>query len=503
MPVYQQQAARWVSDDPAGSFAVYEPATGAKLADFVLADEAAVDAAVRDAHAAFVGGWGQTTARERALLLREAARVLREHSDEIAEIECREVGKPWEIARNFDLVGLVESFEFFASVVADYHGAFFPGGPIDTYTVKEPYGVVAGIIPFNWPPAHVGAKLAPPLAAGNTVILKPPEQCPLSVLRIVELLEPIFPENVVQALPGTGAVTGKALVSHPLVRRVTFTGSPDSGRSILKSIADNLTGAMLELGGKDPFIVFADADLNAAVEGALEGSLFNQGEACTSASRLLVHESLADEFTQRYIAAVSKLVIGNGLDRRTQIGALVSREHMQRVRGYIDIGKSDGATVAFEGQRPTDPELADGYFVPPVIFTDVTPDMRIAREEIFGPVISILTFTRYDEAIEIANSTEFALVAGVFTSDELVAKRAGRDIDAGVVMINNYNRGFVGIPFGGNRASGFGREHAASTLDEFARIKSVRYRSGRSELPIWSGADTATDGRVRPPVRAN
>jgi acyl-CoA reductase-like NAD-dependent aldehyde dehydrogenase len=488
---YAKTAARWTTDDPGvESFTVFEPATGGRLADFRLTSPEEVDRVVTRADEAF-RSWRRTTPRQRAALLRRAAQVLRDRSDEIAEIESRETGKPLEISSGYDMVVCAESFEFFASVALGSHGEFFPGGPIDTHTFGEPYGVVAGIIPFNWPPIHTSAKLAPALAAGNVVVLKPPEQCPLAVLRIIELLEPIFPPGVIQAVPGTGSITGAALVAHPLVRRISFTGSPNAARAVLVGAAMNLTGAMLELGGKDPLIVFPDADLDDAVRGAIEGSFFNQGEACTQSSRLIVHRDVVEEFTARFVAATSRLKVGDGLQPGTHIGALISAGHRDRVEAYIAIGETEGATIAYRGELSHTSHNAHGYFVPPVVFTGVTKDMRIAREEIFGPVIAIMSFDSYDEAIEIANSTDFALVAGVYTRDDGRARAASRDIDAGTVFVNNYNRMFLGTPFGGNRSSGYGREHAAETVREYSRTKSVRYPSGRGPIPVWSGAADA------------
>ncbi|GGO94749.1 aldehyde dehydrogenase family protein [Wenjunlia tyrosinilytica] len=481
-------AARWSSDDEAGSFPVHEAATGRLLARIRAADAAEIDAAVRGAHRAFTEDWRHRTGAERGRMLRRAAQLLREHADEIAEIESREVGKPIEISRHYDMVVCAESFEFFGALADKIHGDFFPGGPIDTYTIREPYGVVAGIIPFNWPPVHTAAKAAPALAAGNVVVLKPPEQCPLTVLRITEILQEVFPGQVVQAVPGRGSEAGRALTGHPLVRRISFTGSPATGRAVLKDAAEHFTGALLELGGKCPLIVYEDADLDLAVSGAVEGTFFNQGEACTSASRVLVHDAVADEFIRRYIAATSRLVVGDGLDPRTHIGAMVTAEHKRNVEAFVETGQLEGAVLAFRGRIPDDPRLAGGYFVPPTVFTDVTPGMRIAREEIFGPVASVIRFATDEEAIEIANGTDFALVAAVYTQDDQRARRAGREIDAGVVFVNNYNRMFLGTPFGGNRASGYGREHAAETLQEFLRTKSVRTPSGRSQVPTWSGA---------------
>lgn len=484
---YQALAEPWLSLGRGDEyFSVYQPATGEHLADYPCSTAADVDAVVARARLAFES-WRQTTPRERAALMRRAAQLLRDNAQELAELESFETGKPLEISRDYDMVVCAESFEFFAAAVTATHGEFFPGGPVDTHTFAEPFGVVAGIIPFNWPPVHTSAKLAPALGMGNVAILKPPEQCPLTILRIVALLQTVFPEGVVQAVPGTGALTGAALIGHPGVDRISFTGSPSAAKAVLRGSAEHLTSALLELGGKDPIIVFPDADIDSAVRGAVEGGFFNQGEACTAASRLIVHRDVLHEFTHAYVEAVARLRVGDGLEPGVHVGPMITATHRQRVLDYVEIGEAEGAQVLFRGDLPTDPRLAGGYFVPPIVFGAVTPDMRVAREEIFGPIVAILAFDTEAEAVAIANSTDFALVAGVYTADDHRARRLSRLVDAGVVFINNYNRMFLGTPFGGNRASGHGREHAVETLREYSRTKSVRTLSGVGTLPTWSG----------------
>lgn len=487
---YVSVAEKYAPSAGQDAFDVHNPSNGQFLARFPNLGADAVDQAVETAKAA-LPAWRSTPPRERARLLKLAAARLREHADDIATIESLEVGKTYGTSRTYDMWVCAESFEFFGSIIEAQQGKYVPGGAIDSYSVREPYGLVAGIIPFNWPPVHTAAKLAPALAAGNVVILKAPEQCPLSVLHIVHIIEDLFPAGVVQVLTGLGAVTGAALTSHRGVNRISFTGSPGAARQVLHSAAENFTGALLELGGKNPLIVLADADLDLAIPTAIEAAYMNNSEACTSASRLLVHESVLDEFTKRFIDATSKLVVGHALDARTSIGPMITAAHKARVDAYVEIGRQDGATVAFQGSAPTNPELADGFYVAPVVFTGVTKDMRVAQEEIFGPFVSIMSFSTLEEAIDIANSTEFALVAGIMTKDMVNARKASDQIDAGVVFINNYNRAFLAAtPFGGNRASGYGREHVAETLEEFSRIKSVRIPSGLAPVPLWVGGET-------------
>ena len=477
----------WSSADPSHHFDVEEPATGKIIARVQGAGTTEVGEAVVRSRRAFTSSWRNLLPRERAALMRVAAQRLRDNADEIATMESREVGKPYEISRYSDMFICAEAFDYYAGLADKLHGQFYPGGPIDSYTLLEPYGVVGAIVPFNWPPIHTGGKIAPAIAAGNTVVLKPPEQSPTCVMRIVEILQDVFPADVVLAVPGTGASAGNALVSHPLVRRISFTGSPETARHVLRAAAENFTGALLELGGKNPLVVFPDADLDLAVRSAVEGSFFNQGEACTAASRLLVHESVLGSFVERFLALVSRLVVGDPLVPGTHIGPMVTRAHQRRVLDYIALGLEEGATLAYQGNPPEDPRLSGGFFVPPVVFTEVTPDMRIAQEEIFGPVAAIMSFSDYEQAVAIANGTRFALVAGVFSQDPVLTSRAARDIDAGMVFVNNYNRMLFGTPFGGNRASGYGREHFEQTLHEYVSIKTIRVPSGKAPIPAWSG----------------
>lgn len=478
----------WSSSDPSDRFDVVESATGEVICAVQGANAEGVDRAVRAAQSAFESSWRDVTPRERGRLLLAVSEHLRAHLDELAELETREVGKPLEISRDYDMRVCIDSFAFFGGAADKIHGEFFENGPINSYTTPEPYGVVGGIIPFNWPPIHTAAKAAPALAAGNAVALKPPEQCPLTIMRIVELINEVLPKNLVTVVPGAGPATGAALAGHPLVRKLSFTGSTATGRKVVQAASANITATTLELGGKNPFVVFEDADLDAVLPAAIEAAFYNQGEACTAGSRILVHESLHNEFVERFCSAAAALVVGDGLESTTHVGPMVTAAHRDKVLGDIDTAKREGATIAYQGALPTDGRLANGFFVPPTIVSNVTPQMTIAREEVFGPVVSIQPFATFDEAIDMANSTEYALVAGVFTSSIVTAQRAARQIDAGVVFVNNYNRAFLGTPFGGNRNSGYGREHAVQTLREFQKTKSVRLPSGLGEVPVWSGA---------------
>ncbi|MBC7246224.1 MAG: aldehyde dehydrogenase [Actinobacteria bacterium] len=478
-------ASRWSSTREEDRFVVENPATGEPIAMVQGGGEAEVDAAVRAAHHAWEEGWRWLPARERGRLLMEAARVVGEHRAELAQLECRENGKPL-FQAFIDVEMCASLFEYFAGLTGDIPGTFLDLGPVHCASRLEPYGVVGGILPFNWPPIHAAGKAAPALAVGNTVVLKPSDQAPLTVLRIVELLEEVFPQDVIQVVPGPGAAAGAALASHPLVRKLSFTGASETGAAVLRLAADNLTPAMLELGGKNPLLIFDDADIEAAVAAAIEGAFYNKGEACTAASRILVQDTVHDEVVGRLSEAVENLRTGDGSDPATQVGPLVSRRQQRRVLAYIELGKEEGAVVAAQGKLPEDPRLAGGFFVPPTLFTGVRPDMRIAREEIFGPVTCVIPFADEGEALSIANGTEYGLVAAVYTGSQERAARIAQRLQAGMVYVNNYFRGGVGAPFGGVKASGFGREHCAQTLYEYGWIKTVRYPSGVGRIPRWT-----------------
>ena len=475
----------WSSGRSEDAFDVHNPATGEVVAAVAGGGAAEVDAAVRRARRVYDEAWSEVPARQRGRLLYDCARVVREHADELAALETLEMGKPYAQARRFDVEFCISSFEFYAGLADKVPGDSVDLGPVAAHTVHEPYGVVGGIIPFNWPPIHTAAKSAPALAAGNVVVLKPPEQDPLTIMRIVELLGEVLPADVVQVVPGRGPEAGSALAGHPLVERLSFTGSTATGRAVLKLAADAMTPATLELGGKNPLVVFADADLDAAVRGAIEGAFFNQGEACTAASRLLVEDAIHEEFAERLAAGVSRLRVGDGRDPATHVGPLITEAQQRRVLGYIDGAVAEGATVAAQATLPSDPRLAGGYWVAPTLFTGVTPSMAIAREEVFGPVTAVLRFSGETEALTMANDTPYGLVAAVYTGDHARARRLARLIAAGVVMINNYNRAFLGTPFGGYGDSGYGREHAIESLLEFTRTKSIREPSGMGEIPEW------------------
>ena len=475
----------WQGTDDGTRFSVVEPSTGRELALVRACGAAAVDEAVMAARRAFESDWRDRPVRDRARLLREVAEIIAAHADELAELECRENGKPRRDARQFDLNYASATFEYFAGISGNLRGEVIPQGPIEARVVREPYGVVGAILPFNWPPIHFAAKAAPALAAGNTVVIKPGEQAPLTVLRLVELANQVLPRGVLNAVPGIEA--GAALASHPGLGRLSFTGASDTGRAVMTSAAQTLVLPTMELGGKNALLVFPDADLDVALASALEGLFFNQGQACTSTARLLLHEDIHDGFIERFSAATRRLVVGDGLDDSTDIGPMVDRRQQERVSSYIDIGVREGARIVAQASLPDDQRLRDGFFVAPTVFADVLPDMRIAQEEIFGPVACCMRFSTEQNAVEIANGTRYGLTAAVFTGDGQRAERVARRLEAGMVFVNNYFRAsLLGSPFGGVKDSGFGREGAPETLLEFTRSKNVRFPSQLAPIPVWT-----------------
>ena len=480
---------RWSSSDEADRIPVEDPATGQVIAVVQGGGPDQLDAAVEAAHRAFETDWRWRPWAERAALLLRGADVLEEHADELALLESRENGKPVQDARTNDINFLIGIFRFFGCLVDKLPTDFYDKGAIYAATYLEPVGVVGEIIPFNWPPIHTGGKLAPALAVGDTVVLKPSEQAPLTVIRIVELLNTVLPEDVLHVVPGTGQRVGQPLAAHPKVRLVSFTGSTGAGAAVAGAAARNITPAVLELGGKDALVVFDDADLDRAVEIALEGGFYNKGEACTATSRVLVQAGVYDTFAARLTEAVGQLRVGRGTDPAIHVGPVVTEAQQQRVLNYIQIGIDEGATLAAQAALPADPELKDGFWVPPTLFTDVTRDMRIAGEEIFGPVVTVTSFSDEDEAVSIVNESEYGLTTAVYSADTTRAFRVARRVDAGMVFINNYFRGVLGTPFGGTKHSGYGREHAIETLREFGYTKMVRFPSGLGTIPSWRAVD--------------
>lgn len=468
----------------AGQFDVVEAATGTRLAAVANSTPADVGEAVASARGAYDNAWGILAPRERAAAMREVAARIRANADELAELTAREVGKPLRDAARVDIVSSHSSFDYYAGIASTLHGEIIDQGLIEARVYYEPYGVTAAILPFNWPPIHFSKKCAPALAAGNTVVVKPGEQAPLTVLRLVEIANEVLPPGVINAVCGLPA--GAEVAGHPGIERISFTGATATGRKVLAAAAKNLTYTTVELGGKNALIVLDDADMDLAVRVAIEGMFYNQGEACTSTSRLLVHQSRYDEFAGKFIDAASKLKVGDPMDPGTDIGPMVDARQQQRVEGYVRAGIGEGARLLWEGRIPSEPRLRHGYFVKPAILGDVTGGMTIAREEIFGPVACLMRFADDQQALEIANGTDYGLTAAICTRDEARATWLARRLAVGMVFVNNYTRrAFIGSPFGGVKGSGFGREYGEETLREFVRAKNVRFPSGRGPVPGW------------------
>lgn len=377
---------RWSCADETKRFTVENPATGKVITTIQAGDGTTADKAVQAAQQAFKERWGCLTTKERSNYLFRCADALAGHADELAALLCMENGKPAQDARIHDVEFLIGIFRYFASIVDKLPSQFYDRGPMYCTVVYEPYGVCCGILPFNWPPIHTGGKLAPALAAGNTMILKPGEQAPLTVIRAVEILQKILPGDVVQVVPGLGPEVPQALINNPLVKMVSFTGSTAAGAAVAKTAAATLTKTVMELGGKNAMIVFDDADIDLAVRGAMAGAFYNKGEACSATSRLLIQRGVYDTFVERLAAGVKQIKAGNGMKPDTHIGPQVSKAQQKRVLDYIELGKKEGARVAAQAQLPSDPECKDGFFAPATLFADVTQDMRIAREEMFGTI---------------------------------------------------------------------------------------------------------------------
>jgi aldehyde dehydrogenase (NAD+) len=463
---------RWVPSESGKTFATINPSTGEEICQVAEADAADVDKAVKAARAAFEGPWRKMRASERGRLLYRLADLIEANADELARLETLDNGKPLSIAKAVDVAKTVACYRYFAGWADKVQGKTIPiDGDFFCYTRHEPIGVVGQIIPWNYPMLMQSWKLAPALATGNTVVMKPAEQTPLSALRIGELLmEAGYPEGVVNILPGFGPTAGAALSRHMDVDKVAFTGSTEVGRLIMTAAAQsNLKRVTLELGGKSPNIIFADTDLDAAVEGAHLGIFVNQGQSCCAGSRVFVEEKIYQEFVEKSVARAAKRRVGDPFDPSTDQGPQVDQSQFDRIVGYIESGRKEGATLACGGERVGN----RGYFIRPAVFSDVHDDMKIAQEEIFGPVMSVIAFKDMDEVIARANKTDYGLAAGVWTSDIKKAHAVANGVRAGTVWVNCYHVLDTRAPFGGFKQSGMGRELGEYALHEYTEVKTV------------------------------
>jgi len=466
---------KWVDALDGERFDVFNPATGEVVATAPNSKKADAERAIDAARRTFDEGawWPRTTERERGRILLRAADIVRREHERLAELEAVDSGKPIGEARE-DIAEVAFMFEYYGGWATKIEGEIPPVGPdAISLVVKEPMGVAACITPWNYPMMMATQKMAPALAAGCTVILKPPEQTPLTALEIPKIMEEAgLPTGVLHVLTGFGETAGAPLVESPGVDKVGFTGSREVGKIIMRSGADTLKRVTLELGGKSPNIVFADADFASAIEGSCNGIFWNQGEICSAGSRVFVEKSIYDDAVSAMSERARHVRLGSPLDEDTTMGPLVSEEQKERVERYIEIGEKE-ARLAVMGERPSDPKLANGYFVPPAIFADVTNDARIAREEIFGPVMSVIPFKDIDEVVRLSNDNDYGLAAAVWTNDIKKAINTARALRAGIVWINDSQPAPTEMPWGGYKQSGIGRELGREGVEDYLEKKSI------------------------------
>ena len=463
---------------------LHDPASGELVAVVPEAGREDAACAIDAARNAFDHGpWRKTSALDRGKLLFKLAGAIQGKAAEIAALEVKSCGKPLAEAE-FDVGDAANCFEFYGGLATKIHGETMsvPANSV-SYVVREPIGVCGQIVPWNFPLLMAAWKLAPALAAGNTCVLKPSELTPLTALVLGELItEAGFPPGVVNIVTGPGAGVGEELAESALVDKIAFTGGTTTGRKVMTAAASNIKKISLELGGKNPNVVFADADFEAAVDGALFGAFANQGEVCSAGSRLLVERSIHDRFVEAMLAKIPKIKLGHGLEPGVKMGPLISAAHLAKVLGYIEIGKNEGATLACGGKRASGAGLDRGHFVEPTIFTGVRPEMRIAREEIFGPVLSVLPFDTEEEAIQLANDSEYGLAAGVWSRNVTRAFRVVRELRAGITWINTYHPTHNEMPWGGYKQSGIGRELGLHGIEAYLETKQINLNL--DEAPI-------------------
>ncbi len=466
----------WVASESGQVREIRNPADGTVLTQAYEAGEIDVDRAVSAARKAFDSGiWSSMPAYERAAVLDRFANAMEADVQNLARMETQNTGKPY-IESEYDVYDSVAVIRYYAGMITKPSGQTYAVSNPDIHamTVREPIGVCGLIVAWNFPISLAVWKLAPALAAGNTVVLKPSEFTPLSAVRMCELLSECgIPAGVVNLVLGGGAVAGDRLVASKEVDKIAFTGGIQTGRKIMASAAQTMKSVTLELGGKSPNLMFADADFKTAVDYGLFGMFYNQGEVCSAGSRILVEDTIYDAYLEAFVEGVKKIKIGNGMEQDVRMGPLISRAHMEKVLGYIQTGKQEGATLVCGGYRFTEPPLQNGYYVAPAVFTDTTPDMHIVREEIFGPVVVFQKFHGEEEAIALANDTDYGLAAGVFTGDSAKALRVVRSLRAGITWVNTYGPVYPEAPWGGYKQSGIGRELGTSGLDDFTEVKQI------------------------------
>ena len=461
------------------------PHDGSPIVDVALAGKADVDKAVSAAQTAFPA-WSRMSASDRGRILLRLADKIEEHADELARLESLDTGHPLRDTRALDVPRTAMCFRYFGGMADKFEGSVVPVEPgFLNYLIREPLGVIGQVDPWNFPLMFTSWKLGPALAAGNCVVMKPAEITPLTSLRIAELMsESGMPDGVINMVPGLGAVAGQYIAEHPKIAKISFTGSTATGRRIVNASAANLKKVQLELGGKGANIVFEDADLEASVNGSAWAIFHNQGQACIAGSRLVLHERIAEQFLERFLALAKTIRLGNPLDLQTEMGPLTSAQHRDRVLTYVSTAREQGGEVLLGGKRPADTTLSKGFYIEPTIVRAKSYRDRVAQEEVFGPFVTVLTFANDEEALEIANGTDYGLGGGLWTRDLSRAHRFARDMKLGMVWINSYKRVHPGSPFGGVGESGYGRDMGFDAMRECTHVKSV-WVNVDARIPPW------------------
>lgn len=476
---------RFVDAQNGETLPTLNPHDNSPIVNVAMAGTADVDLAVEAAGKAFPA-WSRMAAADRGRILLRLADLIEANADELARLESLDTGHPLKDSRALDVPRTAACYRYFGGMADKFQGETIPveAGFLN-YTLREPVGVVGQVVPWNFPLMFTSWKMAPALAAGNTIVMKPAEITPLTSLRIAELMaEAGLPDGVVNMVPGLGHVAGQYIAEHPGIAKVAFTGSTATGRRIVQASAGNLKKVQLELGGKGPNIVFEDANLVAAVNGSAWAIFHNQGQACIAGSRLVLHSAIADAFLEKFSALARSIRLGNPLDPATEMGPLTSLQHRDRVLSYVDVAREQGGEVIAGGKRPADPALARGCYVEPTIVRARSWRDRVAQEEVFGPFVTVLTFKTDEEALEIANGTDYGLGSGLWTANLQRAHKFARDLHAGMVWINSYKRVNPGSPFGGVGQSGYGREMGFDAMREYTQVKSV-WVNVDAQIPPW------------------
>lgn len=470
----------WSETEGSETMTAVDATTGEDLARFQRGTPEDVDRAVAAAREAFEGSWSKKSPRQRSDLLMEVADKLEDEKLRIARIDSLEMGKANQHSAFVDATIMVEQFRYFASLArTESEGRLPPMGDDKlAYTKREPHGVVGQISAWNFPAMFVGWKMAPALAAGNTVVFKPSSRAALSTLEIAGIIDSVLPSGTVNVVTGAGSEVGDAITAHKDIDKASLTGSTRAGEYVMKNAAETITPVSLELGGKSPNIIYPDADLEKAVEGAVISIWFNQGEQCTAGSRMFLHDDVYDEFMELFEERTAGLTVGDPLEGLTDIGPLVDHDHREEVLSYVDTAKAEGATVRYGGGSPDDPDLEGAPFVEPTIIEDVENDQTVACEEVFGPVLSVLRWEDEDEMLEQANDTQYGLASAVWTEDLETAHSVADELEAGTVWVNTYNDLFEPVPHGGYKQSGLGRELSEETFEEYTQTKSVMMNFG-------------------------